>query len=76
MQVSCEAYTREQLKLHGISDPARHWPVQAVAAHWSMKPDTVWRKIRAKKILAIKVGRQWLIPVQSIFRYEWENLNA
>ena len=70
-----EAYAKEQMRLLNIQDPGRRWPVEAVAAHWQTTPVTVWRKIRAQKLFAIKVGRQWLVPVAAIFSYEWDHRN-
>ncbi len=34
------------------------WSVERLAAHWSMKPDTIRAMVRRGKLSAITIGRQ------------------
>jgi excisionase family DNA binding protein len=46
------------------------YTVAELAQHWNCHPKTIRRLIRARRLRAFQVGREWRIPASCVKQYE------
>lgn len=46
------------------------YTIAELAERWNCHPKTIRRLIRARKLTAFRVGREWRVPAESVAAYE------